>query len=510
MEPIHTGEVRPHIGAHSHSQCTHDTKQANARTKSVRLIGLVCLFFSALFAWTPPALSADPWSLSSTQRRAYLNYYAPVILKQADERNTANWGWDWITNYDFDRDGNFSTNLENWRLVDSYVANPFDSRFSRWRIRPTIYTALVEFKEGEDKSVILLYHVYHAMEENASIHDWERVEVRVNKVNGTPGGGSEQIAYVVVTTHSDHVVRTYPHADLNFMPSTTGRHVLIWQARWTDVDGLRKNELHHVKTGWPAVDTAFKTCPTCKAEVSITDTNTKQLVHYAFIPGHDPAAVTYWGALELNRDNAHKLAAKAGTAAPYPTWGTVKRISYELQDLADILPTHAYIASCSNETYPREHGWGPYDMHWDIDEEKVGIWLDQPIKSEAGVELVPASSECNRAVTFYGFSRDTTDPSDGAQGYPNKHWFWGAYVMGDEQRADEVFDGQALVAASTGNTQKRNCSQGYRQYWCQHDYYAHTGSTQSATHGRWLPVGWATPEQGGFDGRWMQLYPDHH
>ncbi|MEA3239820.1 MAG: hypothetical protein U9Q94_08620 [Candidatus Bipolaricaulota bacterium] len=26
--------------------------------------------------------------------------------------------------------------------------------------------------------------------------------------------------------------------------------------------------------------------------------------------------------------------------------------------------------------------------------------------------------------------------------------------------------------------------------------------------GEWLPRGWNTPEQGGFNGRWQQIFPD--
>jgi len=30
----------------------------------------------------------------------------------------------------------------------------------------------------------------------------------------------------------------------------------------------------------------------------------------------------------------------------------------------------------------------------------------------------------------------------------------------------------------------------------------------SDERGEWLPRGWNTPEQGGFDGRWQQIFPD--
>ena len=41
--------------------------------------------------------SAQTWSLTNDQRRAYLNYYAPVIVKRGDE-NDGKQGRDWITN----------------------------------------------------------------------------------------------------------------------------------------------------------------------------------------------------------------------------------------------------------------------------------------------------------------------------------------------------------------------------------------------------------------------------
>ncbi len=60
-------------------------------------------------------------------------------------------------------------------------------------------------------------------------------------------------------------------------------------------------------------------------------------------------------------------------------------------------------------------------------------------------------------------------------------------------------------------------------YWYQHDYFAHTGEKAQmgksgkkarekvrgdAELGKWLPKGWHTSENRGFDGRWFQLFPD--
>jgi len=119
--------------------------------------------------------SAQTWSLTTAQRQAYLNYYAPVIMKRADENNNKQ-GRDWITNFDFDQDGDFSTNRQNWLNVPQYVnaSAVGPSTYDRWRIRPTIYTALIEYMNGSSKSLVLLYHVYNATDKDGSgIHDWE-------------------------------------------------------------------------------------------------------------------------------------------------------------------------------------------------------------------------------------------------------------------------------------------------------------------------------------------------
>jgi hypothetical protein len=76
-----------------------------------RVLGLSLAFFACSIA-----ASAQTWSLTNEQRRAYLNYYAPIILKRADENNSKQ-GRDWTTNFDFDQDGNFSNNRVNWLNV---------------------------------------------------------------------------------------------------------------------------------------------------------------------------------------------------------------------------------------------------------------------------------------------------------------------------------------------------------------------------------------------------------
>jgi len=49
-------------------------------------------------------------------------------------------------------------------------------------------------------------------------------------------------------------------------------------------------------------------------------------------------------------------------------------------------------------------------------------------------------------------------------------------------------------------------------YWNQHDYFVHSGTIDSRSgfeHGFYLTNGWATPARGGFDGRWVNLFPDN-
>ena len=68
------------------------------------------------------AAHAQAWLLTQAERKAYLQYYAPVILQRAEEGSSKK-GRDWIANYDFDRDGNFANNRYTWaNLLSQYVA----------------------------------------------------------------------------------------------------------------------------------------------------------------------------------------------------------------------------------------------------------------------------------------------------------------------------------------------------------------------------------------------------
>jgi hypothetical protein len=49
-------------------------------------------------------------------------------------------------------------------------------------------------------------------------------------------------------------------------------------------------------------------------------------------------------------------------------------------------------------------------------------------------------------------------------------------------------------------------------YWWQHDFFVHDGTvdadSSSRENGQWLRGAWYAPENGGFDGRWVQLFDD--
>ena len=80
----------------------------------VRGLALAIVVLGSLVWPVGSAAQAQVRALTTAQRQAYLAYYAPVILKRGDE-NDGREGSDWLSNYDFDRDGDFSDNRVNWR-----------------------------------------------------------------------------------------------------------------------------------------------------------------------------------------------------------------------------------------------------------------------------------------------------------------------------------------------------------------------------------------------------------
>ena len=307
---------------------------SGSMTDSSAVLDAAAALDSSSTADSGPMTDAGPgteaWTLTNAARRAFLYHYAPVLFVRAREGSSGR-GQDWITNFDFDQDGDFSNNKDNWEDIDRFLAGQRPT----WVIRPTLYTGLIEFMTGPRKDLVLLYHVYHA-KQRGSIHDWERVEIRVNGVEALPGSG-ERVAYVVVTEHSKHNVRVFPNSDLNFLETGSGAHPMIWQAEGTrsgflGLTGFGNAELHFVEDSWASIEGRG---PTGDAEVDVNGDGDQDF-HYLFVPQGDTDAVTRLGAQPLTAANARSMALGGS-----PTdLRSVQRITYELQDLADIFPTH--------------------------------------------------------------------------------------------------------------------------------------------------------------------------
>ncbi|MFD7658528.1 hypothetical protein ACFV4N_31525 [Actinosynnema sp. NPDC059797] len=434
-----------------------------------------------------PHQAAAAWSLTTAQRRAYLSHYAPVILKRGDE-NDGKQGRDWLTNFDFDRDGDYATNRANWLDVDRYLAGERPG----WQVRPTLYTALLEFTEGGSKSLVLLYHVYNAADKDGSeIHDWERVEIVVRGVTGTPGTGGEHFANATVTHHKDHVMRRSTDPDVRFLDTPTGRHLLLWQADESDFDlpdiGPHGHELRYVTDPWSDIAGRLATG---NAEVGISGADDERNVHYAFVPGGSAGAVGALGAVPLTDANASAQAGRVDNGTRV-RWAQVKRLTYELQDLADIVPTH----------------WsqGDWRRHW-LDTDVVDVLFETPSSGiGAGRQRFHTASRDNAA----------SDLTDGREGYLSKAWFFGAYsaeLDEDTPSGSDDFGGFAGTGVdSLGRT--RGAVSGdpasHGAYWRQHEYFVHSGGIDDARTrevGTWLPPGWHLAANGGFDGRWQPLF----
>ena len=451
------------------------------------ITGLLGIFISSV----PSTALSTPntiWVLSDDQRRAFLHYYSPIILKRADENQPKGktLGHDWITNFNFDSDGNFSTNRKNWekekrRFIDG-------SAHENWNIQPTLYSAVIEFMQNGEKSLILLYHVYHAMQgcqkieqvicKNADIHDWERMEIRVNNVTTDGPGHGENIGYYVLTAHSKHTGRQGGASDLHYLDnmetpqSITGKHLLIWQAMWRGSTGPRKGELRFVEDG-------LNEFLDGQAKVDISGHDDKPF-HYVFVNQDAKDAVAFWKAKSISFDNASQLASGKDDDKVVKTRKT-KRITYELQDLADIFPTHWDHANGKDT-----------NINWTGTTIQVEL-VDSISSSITGTTInVPAGLQ-----SFYPRSLDDGDEGE-RTGYPKKHWFWGTYFWGNEGN----WNGEAYRDRG--------------KVWKQHEYFAHDGGKNPRRRpspeleaGQWLPEGWHKAENGGFDGRWVPLFSDH-
>jgi hypothetical protein len=469
----------------------------------ILVLGLVAL--TSLSAAERPA-EAQAWSLTKAQRQAYLNYYAPVILKRGDENNDKQ-GHDWLTNFDFDQDNNFSTNRANWLGVEHYIeasaARDTASAYSRWRIRPTLYTALVEYMEGGSKSLALLYHVYNAADKDGDqIHDWERIEIILHGVSGTPGSAGETVSNATITLHSQHIMRRSYDSGLNFMQTATGKHLLVWQADESAIDtpfdlcDTHAHELRFVTNSYSWIAGQMST--STKAEVNINDKDSKKNIHYVFVPDGSSAAVSAWNAKPLNFTVASTLYSGADNGDTL-YWSQVKRLTYELQDIADILPTH-----WQNSTWYK---------HW-LSDTAVDVLLESPILNEAGQAEVAAGMQ-----VFYARSRDSgaSDLTDGRDGYPDKDWLFGSYSAElnrnctNDAAGFPAYEGTGVDSYGRSRGAASGYYNSHNAYWWQHDFFAHSGGINTSTSveaGSWLVGPWYTAANGGFDGRWVQLFDD--
>ncbi|ROP40976.1 hypothetical protein [Saccharothrix texasensis] len=456
-----------------------------------RLLVLVAAVLAAGLT-APTAQAQAPWTLTAAQRQAYLTHYAPVILKRGDE-NDGKQGRDWLANFDFDRDGAYATNRANWRQVPQYAAGA--AGYERWRIRPTLYTALLEFTENGGKSLVLLYHVYNAADKDGDeIHDWERVEIVVRGVAGTPGGAGESFGNATVTHHKDHVMRRSYDPDVNFLQTSTGRHLLLWQADESDFDlpgaGPHAHELRFVTDTWASV--SGRMAAAGNAEVRISGADDRRNVHYAFVPEGAAGAVAAFGAVPLTFANASAQASRVDNGTKV-TWPKVKRLTYELQDLADVVPTH-----WSQSAWQR---------HW-LAADVVDVRFETPaLGIGTGVQR------------FYNRSRDdaASDLTDGREGYLSKAWFFGAYsaeLDEDTPSGSDDFGGFAGTGLDSSGRSRGAVSgdpASHGAYWRQHEYFVHSGGIDDSTSrevGVWLPPGWQLAANGGFDGRWQPLFDD--
>lgn len=460
------------------------------------LLAVLAMCSSIVFA---TEAHAQTWTLSKAQRQNYLQYYAPLIMHRADEDN-GKIGRDWMSNFDFDRDANFSTNRYNWLQTPQYIAaggNPA-SPYANWRIRPTVYTALIEYMEGGSKSVSLLYHIYYASDKaGTAIHDWERVEIHIRNVAGTPGTFGEYVNATIITDHKEHIIRqsTDINQDMNFMQTATGKHLMVWQADENGgAPGKRERELHYVQNpySWIAGRFAYGSN---RAEVDITDDGDKANVHYVFVPETSSSAVSAWNAKPLAFATASSQYSGRDNATNAP-WYAVPRITYELQDLADL---HLSSWQFSN-----------WQTHWTSDNVR-DVLLESPIVNEAGATEVPAGLQ-----RFYLGSRDLYQ-YEGREGFLWKKWMWGDYSAERDPDAfsnTDEFGGYAGTGLDSLGW-NRSAVSGYyyspNNYWWQHDYFVHTGgvNTQASREvGFWLAGQWYRPEYGGFDGRWVALFDD--
>ena len=97
------------------------------------------------------------------------------------------------------------------------------------------------------------------------------------------------------------------------------------------------------------------------------------------------------------------------------------------------------------------------------------------------------------------------------------HLFYGAYsAEADEDNPPDSDDMQGYESVGTDSSgwTRQMASGRYdspNSYWWQHDFFVHDGTVDtgnSTENGQWLRSAWYTAVNGGFDGRWVQLFDD--
>ena len=190
------------------------------------------------------------------------------------------------------------------------------------------------------------------------------------------------------------------------------------------------------------------------------------------------------------------------------------RLTYELQDIADIFPGH--------------RDSGDVNPSWTT-ASRVSILFDDPVLdmntcerdfgsggllargcraacafttscarpamstgSRAAAPATPARTGSGEPTVPAPATSSIRAPEDSS---PTKHWSTPGY---GRCTANEI----AAACADGGDADS---------YFYQHDYFARRYERPASAirgRGRWLPRGWHRPEAGGFDGRWVQLFDD--
>ncbi len=413
-------------------------------------------------------LSATP--LTDEEKRQYLRAYSPIVFKGANETRPEYYGHDWLLNFYFDGDSDFANNsLSAIGLLDK-----IKNKAINFKLNPTAYSFILEFNEAGKKSLTMVYNLYHSRD-SASIHDWERVEIRLDDVTENVLT-SESVAYVVITRHSVHVAAAAN--EVQFYNTGKGRHPMIYQAKWNDnslgMGSMRKNELHFVR------DSMATLLASSQAKLKVSDQSAPVNYHYVYIVGSDDVAVQELKAQALNTENADQL--YSGSADETIARSQVKSLQYELQDVADILVTHL------DRTNPSWSGHFP-------------ILMDETPITNPSKSVVASTNNQVLDFTEVANSQRSSDSERGS--YTGKHWFWGTYIFNGGNFTDEARDDKQRWQAS-GKPEKMLFQGQAQHYFWQHDYYVHnrTGSAH------WLPYGVLQAVNEGFDGRWSQLFED--